>query len=132
MPRALWPLRHDQPVVRIRLALGAGGRPVARHLLADTGAGTSRAGFELLLMENDCLSCGGIPSLAVVLGGAYVGTFPTYLVRVRVPEVGFDHYVQAVGLRTGPGGFDGIAGFRFLNRFTYGNFGDPDQFGIEN
>jgi hypothetical protein len=27
--------------------------------------------------------------------------------------------------------FDGIACFRFLNRFTYGNFGDPGQFGLE-
>jgi hypothetical protein len=30
-----------------------------------------------------------------------------------------------------PRPFDGIACFRFLNRFTYGNFGDPNQFGLE-
>jgi hypothetical protein len=30
-----------------------------------------------------------------------------------------------------PVGFGGIACFRFLNRFTYGNFGDPNQFGLE-
>ena len=26
---------------------------------------------------------------------------------------------------------DGIAGFRFLNRFTFGNFGNPSEFGLE-
>ncbi|HUY31727.1 MAG TPA: hypothetical protein VMV69_03030 [Pirellulales bacterium] len=30
-----------------------------------------------------------------------------------------------------PAGFDGVACFGFLNRFTYGNFGDPHQFGLE-
>jgi len=30
-----------------------------------------------------------------------------------------------------PPGFDGTACFGFLNRFTYGNFGDPGQFGLE-
>jgi hypothetical protein len=27
--------------------------------------------------------------------------------------------------------FAGIAGFRFLNRFTYGNFGNAGEFGLE-
>ena len=30
-----------------------------------------------------------------------------------------------------PRGLDGLACFRFLNRFSYGNFGDPGQFGLE-
>jgi hypothetical protein len=30
-----------------------------------------------------------------------------------------------------PPGLDGLAGFRFLNTFNYGNFGDPDQFCLE-
>jgi hypothetical protein len=30
-----------------------------------------------------------------------------------------------------PTGFDGIACFRFLNRFTYGNFGAATHFGLE-
>ena len=30
-----------------------------------------------------------------------------------------------------PPGFEGIASFRFLDRFTFGNFGDPGQFGLE-
>jgi hypothetical protein len=36
-----------------------------------------------------------------------------------------------VGVRSVPAGFDGIACFAFLDRFTYGNFGDPGQFGLE-
>jgi len=30
-----------------------------------------------------------------------------------------------------PPGFNGLACFGFVNRFTYGNFGDPSQFGLE-
>jgi hypothetical protein len=30
-----------------------------------------------------------------------------------------------------PEGLDGIVTFPFLNRFTYGNFGNPNQFGLE-
>lgn len=58
--------------------------------------------------------------------------FPsTYLIRVQVPRLGFDRNVRVVGVPSLPAGFDGIACFRFLNRFTYGNFGDPSQFGLE-
>jgi hypothetical protein len=38
--------------------------------------------------------------------------------------------VHAVGVPTAPPGLDGIACFRFLNRFTYGNFGNPNEFGL--
>jgi hypothetical protein len=67
----------------------------------------------------------------VVLGGAYSGPYPIYLIRVQVPALGFDHHISAVGVPTTPAGFGGIACFRFLNRFPYGNFGDPSQFGLE-
>jgi hypothetical protein len=30
-----------------------------------------------------------------------------------------------------PDGFRGVAGFRLLNRFDDGNFGNPTQFGLE-
>lgn len=65
------------------------------------------------------------------LGGAYTGTFPTYVIRVQLPPLGFDQTIRAVGVPATPAGFDGIAGFPFLNRFTYGNFGDPGRFGLE-
>jgi hypothetical protein len=131
MPRARWPLLNDRPSIQVVLTLIQGGQPVARNLLADTGAGTATSGFELLLEEQDCLLCGGIPAHGVTLGGAYVGSYPVYLVQVRIPILGFDHTIPAVGVPTGPAGFDGIACFQFLNRFSYGNFADAGHFGLE-
>ena len=104
MPRALWPLVRGRPVVAVDLTLAATGRQVRRDLLADTGAGAARGGFELLLEESDCLLCGGIPAQAVVLGGAYVGLFPVYVIRVQIPALGFDHSVRAVGVQHVPAG----------------------------
>jgi hypothetical protein len=131
MPRVQWPLLRRQPRIEVTLTLAVGGQPVVRRLLADTAAGTARASFELVLDEQDCLLCGGIPLQPVVLGGAYSGTFPVYLLRVEVPGLGFDQLLPAVGIGRSPQGFDGLACFRFLNRFTYGNFGDPTAFGLE-
>src|SRR5262249_55550535 len=131
MPRVLWPLRHDQPSIQIVLRLVASGQDVVRHLLADTGAGTNRSGFELLLPETDCLQAHGNPLRGVRLSGAYLGSFPLYLIRVQIPALGFDRYVRAVGVLSAPPGMDGVAAFGFLNRFSYGNFGDPGQFGLE-
>ncbi len=130
MARRLWPLHRGRPQVEATLIL-AGGQAVQRRLLADTGAGTRRSGFELILDERDCVSAGGIPLQPAILGGAYTGTFPVYLIRIQLPDLGFDRHVSAVGTGSVPPGFDGIACFRFLNRFQYGNFGNPDQFGLE-
>jgi hypothetical protein len=111
--------------------LAAGGQAVQRHLLADTGAGTASAPFELVLDEQDCLATGGIPSQAVFLAGAYSGAYPVYLIRVQIPDLGFDRHLYVVGVPRVPSGLDGIACFRFLNRFHYGNVGDAGQFGLE-
>jgi len=100
-------------------------------LLADTGAGSQASSFQLILEEDDCLLCGGFPYPPVALGGAYVGSFPIYDLVVRVPALGFNQRLRVVGVPSALAGFDGIACFRFLNRFTYGNFGDPGQFGLE-
>jgi hypothetical protein len=75
--------------------------------------------------------CGGNPLLPITLGGPYTGSFPVYLLPVRLPVLGINHNVRAVGVPLVPTGFDGIACFRFLNRFHYGNFGDPGLFGLE-
>jgi hypothetical protein len=131
MPRILWPLLHHRPIIEVVLSPMAGNPPLVRQLIADTGAGTAQAGFELLLQENDCLLCGGIPSYPVTLGGAYAGTFPVYVVRIEIPALCFDRHLRVAGVSTYPTGFDGIACFRLLNRFTYGNFGDPSRFGLE-
>src|SRR5712692_2255261 len=120
MPHAKWNLVRGRPAIPVILTLAQTNQRVTRNLLADTGAGAARAGFELLLDENDCVLAGGIPSQSVVLGGAYSGSFPVYVVRVEITELAFNHYIPAVGVPTVPAGFGGIACFRFLNRFTYG------------
>ncbi len=131
MPRIRWPLRHDKPTIQIVLSTAGAGQDFVRHLLADTGAGTTRSGFELILEESDCLQAGGNPLQFISLGGAYVGFYQVYAVRIRIPTLGFDEEVSVVGVTRVPAGLDGLAGFRFLNRFSYGNFGDPGQFGLE-
>lgn len=131
MPRQQWPLASGRPVVEVALTLAPGGQTVTRTLLADTGAGSNQAGFELILDEQDCLMCGGSPCPAVSLGGAYSGNFPVYLLRVEIPQLGFDQYLRAVGVPHTPAGLEGIACFRFLNRFSFGNFGAANHFGLE-
>jgi hypothetical protein len=131
MPRVQWPLRHGRPSVQVSLTMAQGGQPLTRTLLADTGAGSQRSGIDLLLNEGDCLLCGGLPIANVILGGAYAGSYRAYRLRVQLPALGFDRNLAVVGVLTVPRQFDGIACFRFLNRFTYGNFGDPNQFGLE-
>jgi hypothetical protein len=131
MPRAQWPLQSGRPVVPVVLTLAATGQPVWRILLADTGAGAAHVKFDLLLEERDCLACGGAPAQPITLGGAYAGSFPVYVLRVQIPAIGFDRVIRAVGASTVPPGLGGIACFPFLNRFGYGNFRDPKQFGLE-
>lgn len=131
MSRATWPLHHNRPNIELVLTQSQNSIAVNRRLLADTGAGRANAGFELLLKEQDCLICGGIPKGDVVLGGAYSGKFPVYSLRVVITTLGFDEAVPTVGVSSVPLGFDGIACFRFLNRFTYGNFADQGMFGLE-
>jgi hypothetical protein len=108
-----------------------GGQQVVRNLLADTGAGAAHTGIDLLLEDHDCLHADGRLSQTVTLGGSYVGSYPLYALRVQIPVLGFDREVSVVGVSRVPVGFDRLACFPFLNRFTYGNFGDPGQFGLE-
>lgn len=131
MPRVEWPLRHGRPCVEIVLTLAASGQPLPRTLLADSGAGSLLSGFEVILEEDDCLLCSGISVQPVILGGAYVGSFPLYDLPVQVPALGFSKMARVVGVPAVPAGFDGIACFPFLNCFHYGNFGDPSIFGLE-
>ena len=131
MPRAQWTLQHGRPCVQVDLIVADTGQRFPRMLLADTGAGARNAPYQLVLDESDCLLCGGRPVKPTSLGGAYSGWFMIYHLAVRLPALGFDRQRFAVGVETPPPGFDGIAGFGFLNRFTYGNFGDPALFGLE-
>jgi hypothetical protein len=131
MPRQQWPLRRGRPCVEVVLTLAAGGQPFPRIVVADSGAGASTSGIHLILEVGDCLLCGGTPLQPITLGGAYTGSFPTYGVSVRVPALGFHQNLRAVGVPAVRAGFDGLACFSFLNRFTYGNFGNPSLFGLE-
>jgi hypothetical protein len=131
MPRVDWSLRKGRPCVQVVLTLAQGGQPMVRNLLADTGAGSLSSTFDLLLDEDDCLLCGGNPLVPITLGGAYAGSFPVYLLPVQIPALGITQNVRAVGVASVPPGFDGIACFRFLNRFSYGNFADPGSFSLE-
>jgi len=131
MPHIDWPLRNGRPCVQVILTLAQGGQSMVRDLLADTGAGSLLSGFEFILHEDDCLLSGGNPLQPITLGGAYAGSFPVYLVPVQVPVLGFSQNVRAVGVPSLPPGLDGIACFGFVNRFQYGNFGNPGVFGLE-
>ena len=130
MPRVAWPLSRGRPVVEIQLTSRA-GQPETRRLLADTGAGRAGGLFDLILLERDCLQCGGFAVRTVSLGGTYSGRYTAYLIRVHLPALRFQAGLVAIGVPSVAPGLDGIAGFRFLNRFTYGNFGDPARFGLE-
>ena len=131
MARAQWSLRNGRPIIEIVITLAQGGQKVTRSILADTGAGAVHDPFDILLDEVDCLMCGGKPVKSVSLGGSYKGTHPIYIVPVELPSLNFKDKLFVVGVADTPEGFDGIAGFRFLNRFTYGNFGDYGSFALE-
>jgi hypothetical protein len=131
MPHIDWPLRSARPSVQVVLTLAEGGQSLVRNLLADTGAGSLLSGFELILDEDDCLLCGGNPLEPITLGGAYTGTYPIYLLPVQIPALGFSRNIRVVGVPSLLAGFDGIACFSFVNRFQYGNFGNPGLFGLE-
>lgn len=117
---AEWALRNGRPIIEVETFLRNSGQAIARSLVADTGAGSQESVFELVLDEATCRACDGIPMGRIQLGGAYSGTFPVYLVQARLAPLGFDELVAVVGVSSVPQGFDGIAAFRFLNRFQYG------------
>lgn len=132
MARLTWTLRHGRPIIAIELKTLTAGTWLSRVLLADSGAGSTRSPCELILPEQDCRLCARSPFRQFTLGGAYVGTFPAFMIRARIPPLGFDRHLAVIGIPQPPLHLDGIACFRFLNRFTYGNFGDPALFGLEN
>jgi hypothetical protein len=131
MALAQWLLFHDRPVIQAVLNFAQTGKKAVRTLLADTGAGAAQDPFEFVLDEADRLLCGGKFFKTVSLGGSYSGVHPVYLIPIEIPALNLTARVFAVGVAAPPSGFDGIACFRFLNRFTYGNFGNQSGFGLE-
>ncbi len=96
MPPAQWALEYDRPLIQVVLSLPI-GQDLVRRLVADTGAGTRKSVFQLILAEMDCLQCGGIFMGQVQLGGAYSGWCPVYLVEVRISQFNFNEPVPVVG-----------------------------------
>ncbi|HJT33809.1 MAG TPA: hypothetical protein VJ783_17315 [Pirellulales bacterium] len=96
MARAIWSSWHGRPIIEVNLVLAQGGQPIVRRLIADTGAGTSQSRFDILLDEYDCLQCGATPLKSVALGGAYIGSYPTYAVTITIPALGIRTIVSAV------------------------------------
>jgi hypothetical protein len=128
MPRVTWPLLNDRPGVRIDVMLS--GQPTTIDLHADTGAGAASSAFDLILLESDCWLCGKPSGYVIPLSGAHSGHHLLFEIRVQIPALAFDDLLSAVGVHAVPSGFRGVAGFRLLNRFDYGNFGNPAHFGF--
>jgi hypothetical protein len=96
MPRVLWPLLHGRPRIEICLNQYSNGQRLVCDLLADSGAGSQHAAFDVILEESDCLACGGQHAMSVQMRGAFSGMHSIYLVRVKVPQLAFDHQILAV------------------------------------
>lgn len=131
MPRQQWALSGGRPVIEVELTDAIKGDALPRLLLADTGGGDAASGFDLILHEDDCQNCASHVSHQVQRGGAYSGVYLVYVLRVKIPAIGFDKNLHVASVSDTTNDFDGIACFRFLNRFTYGNFGDASGFGLE-
>ena len=126
MPRVSWPLQNGRPVIRLR-------QEYTRTLLADTGGGRWNSRWDVILSTDDCRLFGLNQVGLVHLGGAYSGDFPLVMVRAAIPALQVTCNLIAVAIPSAQlrPGTDGLAGFRFLNSFHYGNFGNPEQFGME-
>ena len=132
MPRVTWPLLNHRPSVRIDVVAVDGQSSTTFDLHADTGAGAASSAFDLILLESDCWSFGNPSGSFMHLTGAHAGgPYWLFHVRVQIPALSFATSLTAVGVPAVPDGFRGVAGFRLLNRFDYGNFGNPAQFGLE-
>ncbi len=83
-------------VIEAILITSTGTRPKTYDLLADTGAGSDRAKFELVLDEFDCRAYGRRTSYRVELGGAFSESFLIYLVRIQIPQLSLDHSEMGV------------------------------------
>ena len=132
MSRVTWLLENGSPVIEIFLHDGMGFTH-ARKLLADTGAGPQHSPFHLVLSERDCGHFGRRQSKTVGVGGFVRGTFPLFHVWIEIPVLSFVKLATAVAVPSValPDGLSGVASFRLLNGFTYGNFGSSTEFGLE-
>lgn len=133
MPRVTWQLQNERPIVEIYLRDPLTGSLILRTLLAGTGAGHRYSKYDVILSDSDCQRFSRKRGGLVRLGGAIMGWFPIHMVWIEIPALAVARRVAAVAVLVPqmPTNLDGIAAFRFLNSFTYGNFGDANQSGLE-
>ena len=133
MARVSWALQNGQPVVRLYLREPGTGVLLPRTLLADTGAGSSRVPIELALSENDVARFGARGTTTMISSGAIRGQFSTASVWIELPSLNLSRQVAVMTVPASqlPQGLDGIVTYRFLNEFSFGNFGDRTTFGLE-
>jgi len=132
-PRQTWLLHNDLPVIEVLLLEPFTGSWESLTLLADTGAGPRFSPFEIVLSHADIARFGQEESGFAGVSGALQGQFRVHRVRLQIPSLRVDLAVDALSAPSSSliGGLDGIAAFRFLNSFSYGNFGSPYEFGLE-
>lgn len=119
--------------MEVTFTVRSNGSTAVRKLLADTGAGSNHSSFHVLLSEEDSRLFGISRVAPVQLTGAFEGLFHSFHVIAAISALNVTWQAIAVGVPSSriPLGFDGIACFRFLNSLDYGNFGNPDQFGLQ-
>ena len=133
MPRASWPLINGQPVIEIEFEDKFNGSIITRTLLVDTGGGSALVPVDLVLSVADVTRCRSRLQSYVGSGGAIEGSFEVRSVGISIPKLNLVRRinVMVVPAETLPDGLGGIACFRFLNSFTYGNGGNPAEFVLE-
>lgn len=133
MRRQTWFLQKDVPVIEVQLHEPFGGFSATRVLLADSGAGPRFSPFELVLGLADGLRFGSRVINTAHVGGAFQGQFPVRAVTIEIPQLQIKRQTNALIVPdlSAFSDFDGLAAFSFLNAFTYGNFGNPAEFGLE-
>lgn len=133
MPRVSWPLQNGRPVIKLTFFAAEGGQEYIRTLLADTGGGRWNSRWDVILSTDDCRLFGLNQVGLIHLEGAYSGDFPLVMARAAIPALQVICNLISVAIPSAQlrSGTDGLAGFRFLNSFHYGNFGNPEQFGME-
>ncbi len=134
MARQSWLLHRNRPNVEIWLREPFTGFTSRRVLLADTGGGARFFPVEIILSQSDIRQFGVEQDIGTVgMGGAIQGEYSVFTVQIEIPTLNLMRRFNAVGVAAPfifPG-FDGFALFPFLNAFTYGNFGNPAEFGLE-
>lgn len=133
MPRQTWLLQKDVPVIEVQLLEQFTGLWVNRVLLADTGAGPRFSPFEIVLSHADIARFSMEESGSVGVSGALQGRLQVHKVQLQISALSINRYVSALSAPASSllMGLDGIAAFRFLNSFSYGNFGSASEFGLE-